>query len=399
MAKYGMPYKGSKDKIADKILSVLPDAECFVDLFGGGGAMAHAAALSGKYKRVIYNEFDPLIFKAFKMACDGEFTNERRWISHQEFKELKDSDPYAAICFSFGNDSKTYAYSPEIERFKKHLHYMFFAETPKAARLHWRAFVNEFAIVKREIEVLTQQALELCEKCNVTPIYNADGTLDAKALKKHINTALASDIRTYLRNALSHSGLKQADVDRHLGNQMSGHYFGASQWMLPTEEHYLRMREIIPELTIPWNELKEELLNLSKLESLQSLQSLRSLESLQMLESLERLERLQSLESLQIERTNLSYELVKIPDNSVVYCDPPYRGTNEYRIRFDHEAFFKWATANKNILFISEYQMPEGFNEVANFERRSLLSSKSRAQVNEKLYCNKVYVAESQLKL
>lgn len=375
MAKYGMPYKGSKDKIADKILSVLPDAECFVDLFGGGGAMAHAAALSGKYKRVIYNEFDPLIFKAFKMACDGEFANERRWISRQEFDAIKNSDPYAAICFSFGNDLKTYAYSPEIERFKKHLHYMFFAETPKAARLHWHAFVNEFAIVKREIEVLTQQVLELCEKYNVTPIYNSDGTLDAKALKKHINTALASDIRTYLRNALSHSGLKQADVDRHLGNQMSGHYFGASQWRLPTEEHYLRMREIIPELTIPWNELKEELLNLSKLESL------------------ERLER------LEIEHTNLSYELVKIPDNSVVYCDPPYRGTSEYRIRFDHEAFYKWATANKNILFISEYQMPEGFNEIASFERRSLLSSKSRTQVNEKLYSNKVYVAESQLKL
>lgn len=53
---YGVPYKGSKNKIAKKLIDVLPSAEYFVDLFGGGGAMTHCAALSGKYKKIIYNE-------------------------------------------------------------------------------------------------------------------------------------------------------------------------------------------------------------------------------------------------------------------------------------------------------------------------------------------------------
>ena len=85
MSKYGMPYKGSKDKIAEKIISVLPDADCFVDLFGGGGAISHCAAMSGKYKKVIYNEFEPLVYKGFKMAVNGEFSNENRWISRKDF--------------------------------------------------------------------------------------------------------------------------------------------------------------------------------------------------------------------------------------------------------------------------------------------------------------------------
>lgn len=32
MAKYGMPYKGSKNKIAEKIISVLPEGECLQNM-------------------------------------------------------------------------------------------------------------------------------------------------------------------------------------------------------------------------------------------------------------------------------------------------------------------------------------------------------------------------------
>ena len=36
---YGIPYKGSKNKIAENIIAQLPPAKHFYDLFGGGGAM------------------------------------------------------------------------------------------------------------------------------------------------------------------------------------------------------------------------------------------------------------------------------------------------------------------------------------------------------------------------
>lgn len=121
---YGMPYMGSKSRIAKWIINNLPPAKHFYDLFGGGGAITHCALLSGKYKYVHYNELNPLIAKAFKMAVDGEFKNENRWISREDFFKLKDSDPYVSLCFSFGNNSdKGYCYSREIESSKKAVHY------------------------------------------------------------------------------------------------------------------------------------------------------------------------------------------------------------------------------------------------------------------------------------
>ncbi|MDE6679073.1 MAG: DNA adenine methylase, partial [Ruminococcus sp.] len=144
MKNYGMPYKGSKNQIAEKIISVLPEADYFVDLFGGGGAMSHCAVLSGKYKKVIYNEIEPLVYKGFVMAINGEFETEKRWISREDFFRLKDTDPYVAMCFSFGNDLRSYAYSKENERLKKHLHEIFFAETPEKSYALWKDFLSDY---------------------------------------------------------------------------------------------------------------------------------------------------------------------------------------------------------------------------------------------------------------
>lgn len=120
---YGMPYMGSKNKIAEKIINALPRAKHFYDLFGGGGAITHCALLSGKYKYIHYNELDPLVYKGFKMFINGKFKTENRWISREDFLKLKDTDPYVAFCFSFGNDLKTYCYEKNRESFKKAVHY------------------------------------------------------------------------------------------------------------------------------------------------------------------------------------------------------------------------------------------------------------------------------------
>lgn len=37
MARYGVPYRGSKSRIAPWVVEHIPSAEVFVDLFGGGG--------------------------------------------------------------------------------------------------------------------------------------------------------------------------------------------------------------------------------------------------------------------------------------------------------------------------------------------------------------------------
>lgn len=119
---YGIPYKGSKNRIAEDIIDFLPSGKTLVDLFGGGGAITDCASKSGKWETVIYNEIDKLPHDCFIKALKGEFDNETRWISREDFFRLKDTDCYAACCFSFGNDFKTYMYSKEIEPLKKKYH-------------------------------------------------------------------------------------------------------------------------------------------------------------------------------------------------------------------------------------------------------------------------------------
>jgi site-specific DNA-adenine methylase len=43
---YGMPYQGSKNRIAEDIIDFLPKRKVLVDLFGGGGAISDCASQS-----------------------------------------------------------------------------------------------------------------------------------------------------------------------------------------------------------------------------------------------------------------------------------------------------------------------------------------------------------------
>ena len=114
---------GSKNLIAERLVSQFPRAEYFVDLFAGGCAMTHAAFLSGKFNNFICNDLDFRGVELFKQAVSGKFKNENRWISRDDFFKLKDSDLYVRFCWSFGNNQKDYMYSKQIERYKRALHY------------------------------------------------------------------------------------------------------------------------------------------------------------------------------------------------------------------------------------------------------------------------------------
>lgn len=61
-----------------------------------------------------------------------------------------------------------------------------------------------------------------------------------------------------------------------------------------------------------------------------------------------------------------NYESIEIPDNSFVYCDPPYANTKKYANDFDNERFWDWCRelieTKENIkLLISEYNAPDDF--------------------------------------
>lgn len=50
--KYGLPYKGSKNKLAERIVRLMPKRTHLMDLFCGGCAVSHAAMVMGKYKHI-----------------------------------------------------------------------------------------------------------------------------------------------------------------------------------------------------------------------------------------------------------------------------------------------------------------------------------------------------------
>ena len=120
--RYGVPYKGSKNKIAEWVVSMLPGRKHFYDLFAGGCAVTHAAMLSGKFGTFTINDIDGGGPSLFLDAVRGKFRDERRWISRGDFQRLKGTDPYVRLCWSFGNNGRDYLYSREVEPWKKACH-------------------------------------------------------------------------------------------------------------------------------------------------------------------------------------------------------------------------------------------------------------------------------------
>ena len=59
-----------------------------------------------------------------------------------------------------------------------------------------------------------------------------------------------------------------------------------------------------------------------------------------------------------------SYQDLDVPANSIIYCDPPYKDTTNYKDSFDHEAFYEWCRQKHkegHQVFVSEYNMPDDF--------------------------------------
>lgn len=120
--RYGFPYKGSKNFIAEWVCDNLPIAENFYDLFCGGCAVTHLQLLRGRYKRYFMNDIEPN--GEFFLDCiHGKYTteNQKRWISRETFFAEKESNLYIKWCWSFGNNGRDYLYSKEKEPYKKEL--------------------------------------------------------------------------------------------------------------------------------------------------------------------------------------------------------------------------------------------------------------------------------------
>jgi len=129
--KLGIPYMGSKRKLAGRILDVIieqnPNATVFYDLFGGGGAVSFEALTRPQFKKVVYNELNAGVVKLLeKIKLDGVTPEFYKWIDRETFNSHKmDEDWFGGLvktCWSFGNNQKSYLFGKENEFLKKQLH-------------------------------------------------------------------------------------------------------------------------------------------------------------------------------------------------------------------------------------------------------------------------------------
>lgn len=276
MAKYGIPYMGSKSTICDWLIQCFPPADHFYDVFGGGFSVTHAMLLgrSKDYKTFHFNEPRPGICKLIQSAISGHFSYQNfkpPFINRTEFFKKKDSDPYIKMCWSFGNNGRTYLFSKEIEPYKKSMHN---------------------AIVFNDFDDLAKEVLGINKF--------ADG-YDIKSK------------RLFLRNKIE----------------------------------YYRTQNTFPNPLIPYVKYVSKKTTISRQH--------KHPKQLQQLQQLQQLEQLQQLQ--QLEFTTLSYEQIHILPNSIIYCDPPYKGTASYDGDFDNQQFLNWANAQTNPVFISEYNI------------------------------------------
>lgn len=156
--KYGLPYKGSKNKLAERIVRLLPRRTNLVDLFCGGCAVSHAALLMGKFEHIYINDINWMCPTLFMDALQGKYANDTRWISREDFFRLRDTDPYVAMVWSFGNNMRDYLYSKEIEPLKKAIHYaLFFSDYSLAKALgHDLSFVDAITDVQQRYRAVRQ---------------------------------------------------------------------------------------------------------------------------------------------------------------------------------------------------------------------------------------------------
>lgn len=350
---YGLPYKGSKNRIAKKILDVLPAAPVLYDVFCGGCAITHAALLSGKYSRVVANDINGMIPHAFETAMAGGFRNEDRWISRDDFQRLYKTDPYVAICFSFGNNLHQYCYARELEPYKRALHYAIFwkdiapwAELcPETADALKKAVESEQDRHKRRIGA--GRAIVTALKAGLM-----NGTIDPEVIDKPIYRKIRKEKTSGLR-------INPAESVERLNN-------------LKTLEHDERLQ---------------------RLESLERFERLKSLETLQTDESLHRLQILERITDVDVHPiltvTTGDYRVLNLDRPGIIYCDPPYKNTRQYHTvgTFDFEAFYSWCEHQANPVFISEYTMPEDrFVPVAAFTVTRKMDAKKSSICHEKIW-------------
>ena len=85
------------------------------------------------------------------------------------------------------------------------------------------------------------------------------------------------------------------------------------------------------------------------------------------------------------------YKELPYPDNSLIYCDIPYKNTKQYSVSkdFNHEEFWEWCRKMSkcgHIILVSEYNAPSDFKCIWEKEVTNSLNTTKTTRPTERLF-------------
>ena len=363
--KYGLPYKGSKNKLAERIVSLLPKRTHLIDLFCGGCAVSHAALLRNKYEHIHINDINWMCPTLFIDALNGKYQNETRWISREDFFRLKDTDPYVAVVWSFGNNLRDYLYSKEIEPLKKAIHYaIFFHNYSLGEELGYDlSFIEPISDIQRRYAAVKRYFSQFGH-FQQQSFEGGQNHQDCRA-QRLTNGSIPTFSLTGGANRISQIGNNREAYKR------------------PSELQHQECRSRVCGIQKKKNR-QGELCNGERANCIAQIAIPRA--------TAIPAEKFGGGQFSHITSSVLDYQQVTIPDDSVIYCDIPYEDTNVYNKAegFNYERFYDWCEHQTQPVFISSYQMPDDrFDCIEEFSHRSTLSATANNLVTERIYVPK----------
>ena len=388
--KYGAAYQGSKSKIADEIISLLPNKKYFIDAFSGGGALAHCAFESGKFEHIIANDLQTkeILEAHFLWAPEQHLEFQKRWVTKEEFEQT--NDLYIKTCWSFSDNRKAYIYSKDCYEYKRLLH-------NAICFRNYKEFEDYCGIDLSEID--SYEDLNERRKAARRAIFKA---LKPYSFKDPINRNTHIPKEIYDAILAGNKDWRNLDVDR-LEHKCVDNILRSE--VLETSKNVENM------LCLTNLERAKQGKSIERLQNLQSMEASKhgkNVENMLCLTNLERTKHGKNVESLiqqenllrsknitanNISITSVSYDEIDLPEPSetVIICDPPYRDTQGYQIDFDNDKFEQWCIDKSREgyeVFVCEYDIENpAFEEVWSKEVINVGGgNKNQKKSVEKLY-------------
>ena len=332
---YGIPYQGSKNRILRWLSQNLPRNThgTFVDLFCGGCSVTHYMMTQGSFAHYVINDINPMMPRTFLDAINGKYHDERRWISRQQFRDLRLTDAYAACCFSFGNNYCDYMYSESLEPYKRACHYAVVFNL-------WEPFIE----LCPEVCETVHEALDSITPIQYRCLHGTDITLPMSVItprRRLLGRTVVSELK------------RIADPDIVAGNPLY---------------NFCKRR--------PASQYSD-----SSLQSLQSLERLSVALSLQVYSG--------DYQDVPIPDDATVY--CDIPYKGT----DKYKHTAT-TAAFSHDRFYRWALTRDYPVFVSEYHMPEGFTPIATLRTVSSMAAVVTTKSTEHLYVQDRFAARYQ---